>query len=117
MNKISEYISDKYGILADYPWAKYHEFGVFRRKKSKKWFGLFMQIDAGHTDFRQNYSGEIRLLNLKCDPSLAYILVDNDKISRAYHMNKRLWISLNLNSKITNSQIFDLIDESFEASK
>ncbi|MCR4941501.1 MAG: MmcQ/YjbR family DNA-binding protein, partial [Campylobacter sp.] len=107
MKKISDYILKKFGVNPTYPWAKYPQFAVFKHEKNQKWFALLIKIDAKKTDFKELYEGEISLLNLKCDPELAYLLCDNDKISKAYHMNKKLWISINLNSKIDDTQIFD----------
>ena len=50
-------------------------------------------------------------------PDLAMVLVDERQIFKAYHMNKKHWISVNLNSKISQKTVFDLIDESFSLRK
>ena len=96
-SEIEKYIKEKFDILGEQIFPKYPKFSVFRHKNNKKWFALLMQ--------------------LKCSPDLAMVLVDEMQIFKAYHMNKKHWISVNLNSKISQKTVFDLIDESFSLSK
>jgi len=56
----------------------------------------------------------LEVLNLKCSPDLAMVLVDERQIFKAYHMNKKLWISVNLSGDIGKSVVCDLITQSFE---
>jgi len=72
-------------------------------------------LPAENFDESKRFFAEV--LNLKCSPDLAMVLVDERQIFKAYHMNKKHWISINLNSKISQKTLFDLIDESFILSK
>ncbi len=54
-------------------------------------------------------------LNLKCDPERAVELRDEyEDITPGYHMNKVHWNSLNLNGKLNDRLIKELIDHSYE---
>ena len=58
------------------------------------------------------------LINLKSDPQKSLLNQQiYPSIKPGYHMNKKHWISVNLNSKISQKAVFDLIDESFSLSK
>ena len=53
-------------------------------------------------------------MNLKCAPDEAYILRDIfDAVIPGYHMNKRLWNTIILDSSIPKGEIERMIDNSF----
>ena len=113
--RVFSYIEEKFGAQSERVFDKHPEFAVFRHAKNQKWFAVFMRVDGGKLGLK---SGEaLEILNLKCKPDLAAILRDAEQILPAYHMNKKHWISVNLNSKISQKTVFDLIDESFSLSK
>ncbi len=114
-NEVERYIKEKFDILGEQLFPKYPKFSAFRHKKNEKWFALLMEISASKLGLESDEVTEV--LNLKCSPDLAMVLVDEQQIFKAYHMNKKHWISVNLNSKISQKTVFDLIDESFTLSK
>ena len=114
-SEIEKYIKEKFNVLGEQIFPKYPKFSAFRHKKNEKWFALIMQLSASKLGLKNEEM--IEILNLKCSPDLAMVLVDEQQIFKAYHMNKKHWISVNLNSKISQKTVFDLIDESFELSK
>lgn len=112
---VERYIKEKFDVLGEQIFPKYPKFSAFRHKKNEKWFALLMQISVSKLGLQNDEM--IDVLNLKCHPDLAMVLVDEQQIFKAYHMNKKHWISVNLDSKISQKTVFDLIDESFELSK
>ena len=114
-SEIEGYIKEKFDVLGEQIFPKYPNFSAFRHKKNEKWFALLMQLSASKLGLESDEM--IEVLNLKCSPDLAMVLVDERQIFKAYHMNKKYWISVNLNSKISQKAVFDLIDESFSLSK
>ena len=114
-SEVEKYIKEKFDILGEQIFTEYPKFSAFRHKKNEKWFALLMKINASKLGLKSDEM--IEVLNLKCSPDLAMVLVDEQQIFKAYHMNKKHWISVNLNSKISQKTVFDLIDESFTLSK
>ena len=112
---VERYIKEKFDVLGEQIFPKFPNFSAFRHKKNEKWFALLMEISASKLGLESDEI--IEVLNLKCSPDLAMVLVDEEQIFKAYHMNKKHWISVNLNSKISQKTVFDLIDESFALSK
>lgn len=114
-SEIEKYIKEKFDVLGEQIFPKYPNFSAFRHKKNEKWFALLMDISASKLGLESDEI--IEVLNLKCSPDLAMVLVDEEQIFKVYHMNKKHLISVNLNSKISQKAVFDLIDESFSLSK
>lgn len=56
-----------------------------------------------------------QFINLKCDPDKALELRDEfpDDIYGAYHMSKKHWNSVTVNGNISNKQLINLIDHSY----
>ena len=54
-------------------------------------------------------------INLKCDPLRARILrQDHPEITPGYHMNKEHWNTLDLNGRLPEELICELVDHSYE---
>lgn len=114
LNRINldKYISDTYGVNADYPWIDKPEFAVYRHESSKKWFGVVMTIPAGKLGFQGDYSVDV--INLKCDPLIIGSLHKEKGIFPAYHMNKAYWISVLLDGTVDDETIRWLVNLSFD---
>ncbi|GAB2024204.1 MmcQ/YjbR family DNA-binding protein [Lactovum odontotermitis] len=61
--------------------------------------------------------GEYKIA-LKLDPERGEMLREEfEAVTPAYHMNKTHWSDIKLDSDLTNDQIFQLIEESYELTK
>ena len=109
-NRIANKIKKKYNILPEFLWDKYPDIGVFRNKRSNKWFGIIMNVDGNK--IVDNYSGEIDVLNIKLDGEVDNYK-DNIGIYEAYHMNKNNWVSIILDDTLTDDEVINLIDISY----
>ena len=58
--------------------------------------------------------GKIDVLNVKNTPEKIKDLIDFKHYFPAYHMNKKYWISILLDSTIELSSVIELLDESYE---
>lgn len=108
------YIKKKYGASPEYPWAKYDDNAVFRHSDNKKWFALVMRVEKEKLGF----SGHeyVNVINLKIDDMMFRdVLVKEEGIIPAYHMNKEHWITVLLDGTVEVSRVFDLLDISFSA--
>ena len=110
-SKVIEYIKNKYDVDLEYTF-KDNNLGVFRRKDNEKWFGILIALNGNKVDVSINK--EVEIINLKAKEEDVIRLIEKDGIYRAYHMNKKYWISCILDEKINVDEIFKLIDNSFE---
>lgn len=108
------YIKKKYKVLPEYPWKRSPDNAVFRHGENNKWFALVMEVTGDKLGM--STTDCIPVINLKAD-DLFYrdMLIRQDGIMPAYHMNKQKWITVFLDGSVKEEQIFDLIDASFMA--
>ncbi len=108
---ILAYALKAYGTEPDYPWAEDNTSAVLRRGEDKKWYGLIMTIPwqtlgvpkAGVTD----------ILNLKLDPELILLLLEEKGYFPAYHMNKTHWLTLLLDGSLSLAEVSRWLDLSY----
>ena len=111
---VFEYIKKKYKVLPEYPWRKYDSNAVFRHSDNKKWFALVMDVQKN----KLGLSGTdyINVVNLKIDDMFFRdMIIREDGIMPAYHMNKMHWITVLLDDTVPDDRVFELIDMSFMA--
>src|SRR5574344_1691530 len=108
--EVLSYVKQKYDTKPEFPWEKYPSFATLKGKNNK-WFGLIMNIP--YKTLLKDKNGFVDVINLKINKKKIPKLIDNINIFPAYHMNKKYWISVSLNSKISIKQLKELIDESF----
>lgn len=98
IEKIRQHCFKKKGVTEDFPFDE--DTLVF--KVMGKMFCL--------TDLANPFS-----INLKCDPELAIELREKyDGVTPGYHMNKKLWNTVSLNSGIPDKLILSWIDHSYD---
>jgi len=112
-NRIAKLIDEKYGDVPIFKWEKYPDFGVFENKSSKKWYAIIMNISKNKLVDEKGY---FDILNVKIDSSKIPILLAKSGIYPAYHMNKKYWISISLDDTLSDKEIVELIDESYQYS-
>ncbi len=113
-NRITNYIQEKYHDKPEFLWEKFKDYGVFRNKDNKKWYGIIMNIDKSKID---SGSGEIEILNIKLEEKKVSKLIKQKGFYKAYHMNKKDWISITLDDTIPDKEIITLLDESYNIIK
>ncbi len=109
---VFEYIKKKYKVSPEYPWAKYDSNAVFRHTDNRKWFALVMDVQREKLGL---HGGEyVDVVNLKVDDMFFRdMLIRQDGIFPAYHMNKQHWITVLLDGTVPEEKVFELIDMSF----
>ena len=111
--RIFKYIEKKYGVKPDYPFESDPSLPIFRHRDNRKWFALIMDVDRARLGLPGE--GSVDIINVKVsDPLLTDILVQQEGYVRAYHMNRRHWISILLDGTAAFEDICRLIDESFD---
>ena len=111
---VFDYIKKKYHVLPEYPWRKYDSNAVFRHTDNKKWFALVMDVQSNKLGL--SGSEYIDVVNLKMDDLFFRdIIIKEDGIMPAYHMNKMHWVTVLLNGMVPEKRVLELIDMSFLA--
>ena len=108
---LEKYISDMYGVEAEYPWADSSESAVFRHEGNRKWFAIVMRVAADKLGLPSGRAVDV--VNVKCDPVLTGVLRQEKGFYPAYHMNKMHWITIALDGSADEEKLLWLLENSF----
>lgn len=109
-NRITNLIMKKYHVHPEFLWETSPHSGVFRDERTKKWFGIIMNVDRSKLIINQ--SGEIDVMNVKLDDKVPKYLKEIG-IYPSYHMNKKSWVSIILDDTLPDKAIMKLLDISY----
>ena len=109
-NRVNTYINNKYNNNPEFLWPKYPGFGIYRNSTNKKWYAIIMNINLSKIS---NINKETEIINIKLDESKIFELLKRKGFYKAYHMNKKSWISIELDNIVKDEELFNLIDESY----
>ena len=113
-NRITKLINEKYEVSPEFLWDKFPGYGVFRNTRSNKWFGIIMNIDR--SKIISDKSGEIEVLNVKLGDDIQnYIGIEG--IYPSYHLSKKNWISIILDDTLSDKEIMDFVNISYDNSQ
>ena len=109
---VYDYIKKKYKVSPEFPWRKYLGNAVFRHDDNRKWFALIMDVEGD----KVGVSGAdyVDVINLKVDDMFFRdMIIQEDGIMPAYHMNKMHWITVLLDGTVPEERVKGLIGMSF----
>ncbi|MBQ6023713.1 MAG: MmcQ/YjbR family DNA-binding protein [Clostridia bacterium] len=113
-NEITACIKTKYGALPERLWMRFPDYTVFRHADNQKWFAVIMDVPKARLGLEGD--GPVDILNVKvADPFFADLLTGQKGIFRAYHMDRRNWVSILLDGTVPADQIYGLLEESYLA--
>ncbi|MBQ6730539.1 MAG: MmcQ/YjbR family DNA-binding protein [Bacilli bacterium] len=106
-------IKNRYNELPDHPFKEPHiiNYGVYRYKGNKKWYGLVMNIDKGHL-VKEEKGTYVDVINVRIDESKRETIINNQSIYPSYHMNKQKWVSIILDDSLDDEVVMAYIDYS-----
>jgi len=110
--EFEKYLLKTFNIKPEYPWVRYPSFAVFRHTDSKKWFAVIMSIDKSKLGLTGQ--GKIDVVNLKRDVNMPLPFGVESGIFPAYHMNKEHWITVLLDSIVTQENLKFLLSISYD---
>ena len=107
--RIMAQVQEKYGNQLEYLWEKSPDTAVLRHEESQKWYAVLMKISWDKLD--KGKEGLVEAVNLKHDCVTA--LLTQRGIYPAFHMNKRYWISVALDDTLSDEEVLELIEKSW----
>ena len=107
--RIIAQVQEKYGDQLEYLWEKSPDTAVLRHEDSQKWYAVLMRIPWDRLDKARE--GQVEAVNLKHD--CVADLLSQKGIYPAFHMNKRYWISLALDDSLSDNEVLDLLEISW----
>ena len=107
--RIMAQVQEKYGDQLEYLWEKSPDTAVLRHEDSQKWYAVLMRIPWDRLDKARE--GKVEAVNLKHE--CVADLLSQKGIYPAFHMNKRYWISLALDDSLSDNEVLDLLEISW----
>ena len=112
--KLFAYIKKNYKVAPEYPWSRYDTSAVFRHNDNKKWFALVMDVSREKLELPG--VGEVTVINLKVDdPFFRDMIIREEGIMPAYHMNKQHWITVLMDGTVPEERVYELLEMSYFA--
>ena len=112
--KIIERVQEKYHVKAEFLFGEDEPTAVFRKvvKAKPTWFAFISRCNRKTvTGFGE---GKIEILNLRLEASDVDTLITHEHIHRGYHMNKKYWLTIELDTTVDTDMIYALLDKSYQ---
>jgi len=119
-DEILEFTQNTVGAKVDFPFEDDFYSAVLRHSDTGKWFGIVIKASENYfLRYGVEVPADKTVLCLKCPPDLqAFLTVKYaGEILPAYHMNKKHWISVILESRVPDEEIIKLLELAFEMTK
>ena len=107
--RIMGYVQEKYGNQLEYLWEQSPDTAVLRHEESQKWYAVLMRISWNKLE--KGREGQVEAVNLKHDQVADFL--SHKGIYPAFHMNKRYWISVALDDTLSDEEVLELIERSW----
>ncbi len=112
--RIIEYTTDHYKDELEHLWEKFPDDSIIRKKENKKWYCLFMRVEAEKLGLKEKKIYDV--IDLRGSEA-KISSIDNLIFFLGYHMNKKHWYTLILDDRLKDEEIFSLIEESHSLAK
>lgn len=93
---IFKLVADRYQTTPAYLWQRYPDYAVLRHADNQKWYGLVMAVSKSDLGLVPDDETLVEVLDVKLDPEDVELLQTEPAYLPAYHMNKRHWITVQL---------------------
>ncbi len=112
--KIIERVQEKYHVKAEFLFGEDEPTAVFRKvvKAKPKWFAFISRCNR--KTVTGTGEGKIEILNLRLEASDVDTLITHEHIHRGYHMNKKYWLTIELDTSVDTDMIYALLDKSYQ---
>ena len=107
--RIMTRVQEKYENQLEYLWEKSPDTAILRHENNQKWYAVLMKISWDKLE--KGREGLVEAVNLKHD-QVSDLLVKKG-IYPAFHMNKRYWISVPLDDSLSDEELLELIEKSW----
>ena len=110
--EIIKYIRETYQDELEYLWDMFPKYAVWRRKDSRKWYGILLTVPMDKLGMEG--SDIIEVLDLRIKPAELEEILDERKYFFGYHMNKKNWLTICLNESVPFDEICNRINASYD---
>lgn len=107
-----EYVRETYGDELQFLWQKFPDNAIWRRKDSKKWYGVIGALIGSKIGLASDRIVEIVVLRMR--PEHKEELLTREDYYPGWHMNKKNWYTILLDAGVPDEELCQRIDESYQ---
>ncbi len=107
--RLVDAVEKRYGSNLEFLWEKFPKDAIYRNKTNSKWFALLVALDKSKIGLEGE--GEIEIVVIKHDDASS--VIDGEVILEGYHMNKKYWITVPLDERISDEELLKLVENSY----
>lgn len=117
-NRLATYLTRTFGDATDNPFKKFPRFTAFRHPANAKWYGLVgsvrrEKLQLGDEKWSQKaLQEEVEIINIKVASNHLQELLKLPGIYPSYHMSKKTWVTITLDHRLTDENLFALVEDS-----
>lgn len=114
-NRLARYLTLTYGDQTDNPFSKFPNFTAFRHPDNQKWYGLVGAVERSKLQLNdEKWSIDqlkeiVEVINIKVNPNDMPNLLAKPSIYPAYHMSKKSWLTIVLDGRLSDEELFELV--------
>jgi len=112
---LEKYIEETYGAVGERLFARDPATCVFRHQSNRKWFAVIMEVPKVKLGLQD--TGDICIVNFKCDVRLIGSFRLEQGIYPAYHMSKAHWLTAALDGSVADDKLRFLLEMSYDLTK
>ena len=104
-----------HGDAPEYLWPKFPDNAVLRRRDTEKWYAIVMTVSKAKLgDFEDT---PVEIIDLRLPPDEMEKTVDRKTYFPGWHMNKKSWYTIILDGSVSDKELFDRIEISYNLAK
>lgn len=111
-NEIIKYIKKKYSSTMVKPFRSNPNIKAFVTDKNK-WYALILDVEYNKLNKDSSIESKVKIINLKHNTDHIPKIIDERNIFPSYHMSKKHWISVVIDSNMDLNYLTQLIDISY----
>lgn len=112
---LTDHIRATYGDELEFLWPKFPDNAVWRRRDSRKWYGIILTVNGRKIGMDVDQSVEI--LDLRMRAEERETLLAKEHYYPGWHMNKTSWYAIALDNGVADEEIKLRVASSYELAK
>lgn len=109
--EIIQYVKEKYQDELEFLWKSSPNNAIWRNKENQKWYAVLLTIPAQKLGI--DSMEQLEIIDLRYPKGKTSDIIDNERIYAGYHMNKKSWITIVLDNRVTTERVIELLDNSY----
>lgn len=107
-----EYVCETYGNELEFLWEKFPDNAVWRRSDNEKWYGAILTVVGSKIGLDTDKVVEI--VDLRMNPADKDEVLARQHYYPVWHMNKNNWYTIVLDGGVSDEELRQRLDESYE---